>query len=201
MIQADPGGKFVLASDLGLDRIFVWKFDVEKGQMSPGSPAFVSLPVGDGPRHFTFHPRGHWLYSLQEESSTLVVYDYDGMSGRLTAKQTISSLPTGVRGTNFTSEVMVSSDARFVYAANRLHDSIAWFSVDAAGTLMFAGEEWTRGDYPRSFNIDPAGNYLYCCNQRADAITTFRINRETGRLIFTGQYTSAGTPAIIIFLT
>ncbi len=201
MIQADPAGRFVLWADLALDQILIWKFDVEKGTLTPNDPPFVSLPPGDGPRHFTFHPNGRWFYSLQEEGSTLVMFDYDAARGRLTAKQTVSSLPKGFGGTNFTSEVMVSSDAKFVYAANRLHDSIAWFSIGDNGALTFAGEEQTRGDYPRSFNIDPTGNFLYSCNQRGDAITTFRINRSTGRLSFTGQYTAVGTPAIIIFLT
>jgi 6-phosphogluconolactonase len=67
------------------------------------------------------------------------------------------------------------------------------------GMLTFCAAEWTRGDYPRSFNIEPAGNYLYSCNQRADGITTYRINRETGALSFVGQYTPVGTPAVIIF--
>ena len=133
--------------------------------------------------------------------STLVVFDYDTARGILTAKQTLSSLPKGFAGTNFTSEVVVSSDGRFVYAANRLHDSIAWFSIGREGRLKFAGESWTRGDYPRSFNIDPTGTFLYSCNQRSDAITAFRVNRETGGLSFTGQYTPVGTPAIIVFLT
>ena len=201
MIQADPAGRFVFASDLGLDQIFIWKFDAEKGTLTPNDPASISLPPGDGPRHFTFHPQGRWFYSLQEEGSTLVTYDYDAPCGKLTAKQTISSLPKGFAGTNFTSEVMISSDGRFLYAANRLHDSIARFSISPAGTLRYAGEEWTSGDYPRSFNIDPTGNFLYACDQRADAITTFRVNRKTGALTFTGQYTPVGTPAIIIFLT
>lgn len=201
MIQADPAGRFVLASDLGLDRILIWKFDAGKGTLSPNDPASVPLPPGDGPRHFAFHPNGHWLYSLQEEASTLVLFDYDPAGGRLTARQTISTLPDHFTGTNFTSEVVIAPGGKFVYAANRLHDSIALFSVGEAGTLTFAGEEWTRGDYPRSFNIDPTGNFLYSCNQRGDAITTFRIHRETGRLTFTGQYTPVGTPAIIIFLT
>ena len=200
MIQADPAGRFVLASDLGLDQIFIWRFDVQTGRLAAHDPATTPLPPGDGPRHFAFHPNGRWLYSLQEEGSTLVTYDYDAVRGRLTAKQTVSSLPKDFAGTNFTSEVVVSPDGKFVYAANRLHDSIAFFSVGAAGTLTFAGEEWTRGDYPRSFSIDPTGNFLYSCNQRSDAITTFRINRETGSLAFTGQYTAVGTPAIIIFL-
>src|SRR5205823_4725961 len=87
-------------------------------------------------------------YSLQEESSTLVTFDYDAATGRLTANQTISSLPKGFAGTNYTSEVMVSADGRFVYAANRLHDSITWFAIGPNGTLTFKGEAATRG--PRS---------------------------------------------------
>lgn len=198
MISPDPSGRFVISTDLGLDRIFVWKFDPAKGTLS--NPSSVSLPTGDGPRHFAFHPSRPWLYSLQEEASTLVLFDFDAADGTLKARQTISSLPKGFAGTNFTSEVAVSPDGRFVYAANRLHDSIAWFSIGAAGALAFAGEEWTRGDYPRSFTIDPAGNFLYSCNQRADAIVVFRVDRQSGALAFTGQYTAVGTPAIVVFL-
>jgi 6-phosphogluconolactonase (cycloisomerase 2 family) len=201
MIQADRTGRFVLASDLGLDQILSWKFNLQKGTLEANNPASVLLPPGDGPRHFAFHANGRWLYSLQEEASTLVLFDFDATSGRLTAKQTISTLPKRFTGTSFTSEVMVSPDGRFVYAANRLHDSIAILSIGQGGILTWAGEVWTRGDYPRGFNIDPTGNFLYACNQRSDAITTFRINRETGNPTFTGQYTPVGTPAIIIFLS
>jgi 6-phosphogluconolactonase (cycloisomerase 2 family) len=201
MVQSDPSGRFVLAADLGLDKILIWKFDIEKGTLTPNDPAAVAVPAGDGPRHFTFHKNGRWMYSLQEEASTLITFDYDATRGSLTAKQTISSLPKGFRGTNFTSEVMISGDGRFLYAANRLHDSIAWFAIGGDGTLTFAGEEWCRGDYPRYFNIDPSGNFLYTCNQRADAIAAFRVNRRTGALTFTGNYTEVGTPSILIFLT
>jgi 6-phosphogluconolactonase len=200
MIEADPSGRFVLVNDLGLDQILIWKFDTEKGTLTANDPASVSLPPGDGPRHFAFHPNHRWMYSLEEESSTMVVYDFDATRGTLTAKQTLSTLPKGFAGTNFTSEVMVSSDGKFVYAANRLHDTIAVFSIGPQGMLTWRSEVWTRGDYPRSFNIDPTGNFLYVCNQRSDAIATFRVDRETGNLTFTGHYTPVGTPAIIIFL-
>ena len=201
MIQSDPAGLFVLASDLGLDQILIWKFDVQNGALSPNAPGFVPLPPGDGPRHFAFHPNGQWLYSLQEEASTLVLFDYDSTGGVLAAVQSVSTLPAGFTGTSFTSEVMVSPDGRFVYAANRLHNTIAAFSVGAGGILTYSGEVSTEGDYPRSFNIDPTGSFLYLCNQRSDAITTFSVNRQTGRLTFTGRYTPVGTPAAIIFLT
>ena len=200
MIQADPSGRFVLHADLGLDQIFVWKFDEQMGVLTPNEPPAVSLPPGDGPRHFHFHPNGRWFYSIQEEGSTIVLFDYDARAGRLAARQTVSTLPPGFAGSNFCSEILVSSDGQFVYAGNRLHDSVGIFSVGPNGDLTFTGEEWTRGNYPRSFNFDPTGEFLYCCNQRADNIAVFRVNRKTGGLKFTGHYTPVGNPSHIVFL-
>jgi 6-phosphogluconolactonase len=198
MIEADPSGKFVLHADLGLDKILVWKLDEKKGTLTLADTPSVSLPPGDGPRHFHFHPNGKWLYSIQEEGSTVVLFDYD--AGRLTARQTISTLPRGFAGSNFCSEILVSSDGKFVYAGNRLHDSIGIFSAGEKGMLTYVGEEWTRGDYPRNFSIDPSGKFLYCCNQRADHVAAFRVDRKSGGLTFTGQYTPVGNPSHIVFL-
>jgi 6-phosphogluconolactonase (cycloisomerase 2 family) len=200
MIQADPSGRFVLHVDLGLDLIYIWKFDDQKGLLIPNDPPSIALPPGDGPRHFHFHPNGRWFYSIQEEGSTVALFDYDPENGRLTHRQTLSSLPPGYAGSNFCSEIMVSTDGRFVYAGNRLHDSIAVFSVGPDGTLSFVADEPTRGNYPRSFNVDPTGRFLYSCNQRADNLTTFRVDPNSGRLEFTGRYTPVGNPSIIVFL-
>lgn len=200
MIEADRSGRFVLHVDLGLDQIFVWKFDAQKGVLTPNDPPAISLPPGDGPRHFHFHPNGRWFYSIQEEGSTVVLFDYDATTGRLTARQTISTLPPGFAGSNFCSEILVSADGRFVYAGNRLHDSIGIFSVGKAGELTYLGEEWTRGNYPRSFNFDPTGQFLYCCNQRGDNLAAFRVDKQTGGLKFTGHYAAVGNPSIIVFL-
>jgi 6-phosphogluconolactonase (cycloisomerase 2 family) len=199
MVEADPSGRFVLVADLGLDQIRIFRLDAERGKLVAADPPFLPIPGGDGPRHFLFHPNGRWFYSLQEEGSTLMLCDWDTASGRLTPRQTLSTLPKGFAGTNFTSEVRISPDAKYLYAANRLHDSIAWFSIAADGRLTLSGETWTRGDYPRSFTIDPTGEFLYSCNQRADAVGCFRVNRGSGELTFTGQYTPIGTPAIVLF--
>jgi 6-phosphogluconolactonase (cycloisomerase 2 family) len=129
-----------------------------------------------------------------------VLLDYDEKRGSLKARQNVSTLPENFEGTSLASEVMISPNGKFLYAANRLHNSIVCFSIGATGRLRFEEETWTRGDYPRSFNIDATGRYLYCCNQRSDAITTFKIDRSTGRLTFAGQYFALGTPSMIVFL-
>lgn len=200
MIQADPAGRFVLHVDLGLDKIFVWKFDDRKGVLTPAATPAVVLPPGDGPRHFHFHPNGRWLYSIQEEGSTVVLFDYDAATGKLAELQTISTLPRGFAGSNFCSEILVSPDGRFVYAGNRLHDSIAILAIGPKGELTYVGEEWTRGNYPRCFNFSPKGEFLYCCNQRGDNVAVFSVDRKTGRLKFTGHYAAVGNPSCIVFL-
>ncbi len=199
-IQADPSNKFVLQTDLAQDRIYVFNFDTQAGKLTPASYAsYVSVPPGDGPRHLAFHPNGRWIYSIQEEASTIIFFEFDAAVGSLLPQQTISTLPRRFVGTNFTSEILISPDGLFLYAANRLHDSIGVFSIDTTGGLTHIGDTPTLGDYPRNINIDPSGNFLYSCNQRSDAVTCFRIDRGTGLLKSTGQYTPVGSPASIIF--
>jgi 6-phosphogluconolactonase len=200
MIQADPGNRFVLQTDLGQDRIYVSVFDPVAGKLSPVTDSPFSVPPGDGPRHFTFHPNGRWLYSLQEEASTLIFFHFDPATGSLSPQQTISTLPPGFKGTTFTAEIVLSPDERFLYVSNRLHDTVAIFSVNHDGRLSYVGEASTMGDYPRHIQIAPGGAFLYACNQRSDSITSFRVDQRTGQLRFTGQYTAVGSPACIIFL-
>src|SRR6202167_2914487 len=202
MIHADPSNRFVLQTDLGQDRIYVSAFDPVAGKLSsaPAAP-FVSVSPGDGPRHFTFHRNGRWLYSLQEEASTVVFFHFDPATGSLTPQQTISTLPPGFKGTSFTAEIVLSPDGRFLLASNRLHDIVAILSVNHDGRLSYVSETSTMGDYPRHIQIDPGGSFLFACNQRSDSIASFRVDRKTGLLTFTGRYTSVGSPACTLFLT
>lgn len=200
MIEADPGNRFVLQTDLGQDRIYVYRIDSATGQLTPAQTPFVSLPSGDGPRHLTFHPNGRWMYSIQEEASTVALFDFDSTKGSLVPRQTISTLPSGYTGTNFCSEIIVSVNGKFLYAANRLHNSIATFAIASDGRLGYAGEALTEGDYPSQMVIEPSGRFLYVCNQRSDQITSFRVDARTGLLIFTGHYYPLGTPMCMAFL-
>jgi 6-phosphogluconolactonase len=201
MIAARPDGRFVYHADLGLDRIFIWTLDEQTGKLQPASTPSVALPPGDGPRHFAFHPTGRWLYSVQEEGSTVVRFDCDPATGALSPpRQTISTLPEGFAGSNFCSEILLDREGRFLYTGNRLHDSIAVFAIAEDGTLTRVTDEWTRGSYPRSFTLDPTGRFLYCCNQRGDNVTCFAVNRQTGKLAFTGQYVPVGNPSHIVFI-
>jgi 6-phosphogluconolactonase len=198
-IQPDAAGQFVLSTDLGEDRTFIWALNRATGQLAP-NPAFYASPPGDGPRHFAFHPNGQWVYLLHEEASTIEFLTYDSTAGALTFVQRISSLPVGFAGTSFASEIAVSANGNFVYAANRLHDSIGVFRVLSTGRLGRVTQVATQGDYPRSFGVEPFGQFLYVCHQRCDSIGVFGIGNGGGSLRFSGQYIPVGSPACIVFL-
>jgi 6-phosphogluconolactonase len=146
MIAADPSGQFVIANDLGLDRTFVWRIDPKTGKLTANDPPFVpAASPGAGPRHFVFHPNGKVFYNLYEEASQLAVYDWNAQSGAMTLKQKTTTLP-GYSGTNYTSEIVITPNGRFIYIANRLHNSIGIFAVAGDGQVRWLGEEWMRGD-------------------------------------------------------
>ncbi|MEZ5402111.1 MAG: lactonase family protein [Bryobacteraceae bacterium] len=201
MALMDPLGRFLLASDLGTDRVYIFRLDPATGTLTPNTPEFVQATNGAGPRHFAFHPNGRFLFVLNEEASTMNVMKWDPGSGEATIQQTISTLPSGYEGTNYSSEIVATPDGRFVYCGNRLHDTVAIFSVDPSnGSAKLVDLVWTRGSYPRNFAIDPTGNYMYVLHSRSDNITTFRVNRNTGGLSFTGKFTGVGNPSEIRFL-
>lgn len=201
MILPDLDNRFVIATDLGQDRIYSYRLNHDTGKLTPiPEQPFVNLPTGDGPRHFAFHSNRRWFYSLQEEASTVAFFHYDHLTGILHQQQQLSSLPPGFAGTNFGSEIAISPSGDVLYAANRLHDGISVFHIGPDGRLTFAGESSTLGDYPRNFCIAPGGNFLYVGNQLSDNIACFHIDKQDGLLHFTGQYTPAPTPACIIFL-
>jgi 6-phosphogluconolactonase len=199
--ETDPAGNFLFVPDLGTDRIFIYKLNQQTGKLTPNDQPFFQASFGAGPRHFSFHPNGRFVYVINEEASTIVLMDYDAAKGTLTYRQSVSTLPQGFAGTNYTSEIHVSEDGRFVYGANRLHDTIAIFDINLEGWMLNGRQVWTRGDYPRHFAVEPNGNFMYVCNQRSDHVATFQVDKSTGGLTFTGQFVPVGNPSKIIFLT
>jgi len=202
MAHLDPSGRFLLLTDLATDRIYIFRFDRATGTLTPNIPGFVQAYSGSGPRHFEFASNGRFLYSLNEESSTIDFMSWNGERGELIIQQTESTLPAGYEGTNYSSAILLARDGRFVYCGNRLHDTVAIFALDPLdGWMRYVGEVWTRGSYPRDFKIDPTGQFMYVLHSRSDNLTTFRVDTSTGNLTFTGKYTGVGNPSSIAFLT
>lgn len=199
-INLDSANRFAFVADLGLDKIFVYRFDPAKGTLTPHTPPAASVPPGSGPRHFTFHPSGKFAYVINEMLCTVTAFTYDAAKGTLKEVQTITSLPHEVKPGYSTAEIVVHPSGKFLYGSNRGHDSIAIFTIDPGNGLLTAiGHEPTRGKTPRNFNIDPTGTYLLAANQGSDTVSVFRIDPATGKLGFVSQ-TEVPAPVCVKFL-
>ncbi len=200
-INVDPANRFVVAADLGLDKLLVYRLDPAKAALAPNDPPFATVAPGGGPRHFDFHPGGRYAYANNEMGSTVTAFQYDPLHGKLSGMQSVPTLPEGFDGSNSTAQIQVHPSGKFVYCSNRGHDSIAAFAVDeSTGKLRPAGHSSTRGKTPRNFCIDPTGSYLIAANQDTDNVVVFRVGRSTGSLETTGQEVRVPMPVCVKFM-
>jgi len=197
-VTFDRSARFVFLSDLGMDKLVGYSLDLDKGQLVPHNE--TSIQPGGGPRHFVFSPDGRFGYSLQELDGSIVVFEYDEVKGELNPIQTVSTLPEGFEGENITSTLLIHPSSRFLYAANRGHNSIAIYLINQdRGTLEVVDWQPTGGTWPRDFNIDPSGRYLLVGHQDSDNIVTFQVDQETGSLQPVAE-SEVPTPVCIRFL-
>ena len=200
-INVSPDDRFAFVADLGIDKIMIYRLDIEKGTIVANDPPFAKLKPGAGPRHFAFHPSGEFAYVINELDETVTAFAYEPASGALLEIQTVTTLPSGFQGDSWCAEVRVHPSGKFVYGSNRGHDSIVVYQVDPAkGTLTFVEHETAEIKTPRNFNIDPTGKFCLVANQDANSVVVFRIDPETGALEPTGHKVSVGRPVCIRFL-
>jgi 6-phosphogluconolactonase len=200
-INVSPDNRFAFVADLGVDKIMIYKLDIEKGTIKKNNPPFAKLKPGAGPRHFTFHPNGKYAYVINELDCTITAFNYEPNSGALSDIQTITTLPNYFDGKNTCAEVRVHPTGRFLYGSNRGHDSIAVYRINQNnGTLTFVEHETADIKTPRNFNIDPAGKFCIVANQAGDSVVVFRINQKTGELGPTEHKISIARPVCVRFL-
>ncbi|GHH63396.1 lactonase family protein [Lentzea cavernae] len=186
----DPAGKYAAAVDLGADSVFFYSFT--GGKLTQVSQAKVK--PGAGPRHIAFHPNGRTAYVANELDSTIVSCAY--ADGKLTPGQVLPTAPSGgVK--NYPAEVLVSGDGKHVYLSNRGHDSIAHFAVDGTG-LTLVGTTPVGGKYPRHITFDPSGALLFAANQNSNNVTSFTVDKATGKLTPSGTALQTAIPVCVL---
>jgi 6-phosphogluconolactonase len=200
-INVSPDNRFAFVADLGIDKVMIYKLDIEKGTIVKNHPPFAKVQPGAGPRHFSFHPNGKYAYVINELDGTVTAFAYEPKSGALSEIQTISTLPMNFEGPNKCAEVRVHPSGKFLYGSNRGHNSIAVYQIDSTkGTLTFIEHETDDINTPRNFNIDPTGKFCLVGNQGTNSVVVFQINHNTGALEPTGNKISIGRPVCIRFL-
>ena len=208
-VVVSPDNRYAIVSDLGMDKVLIFRFDAATGELSPAVAPFVSVYPGAGPRHFTFDPSGRFGYQLTEMGGMVDVFSWDPSRGKLTPVQRLHTVPHDFFGGNHSAEIEVHPSGKFLYESNRRTqsetvrgpDTIGVYSIDPKnGTLAPVEQVLSGGTMPRNFDIDPTGNFLLAANQLTDNIVVFRIDNNTGRLVPTGKEIKVDTPVCLKFV-
>lgn len=196
-----PDYRYVLAPDLGLDKIMVYQFKPQQSQpLETGPMPFATAPAGAGPRHLDFHPNKQYVYVLEEITGSITAYKY--LNGHMSTVQQVATHPPSFTGTPGSADIHVSPDGKFLYASNRGEENnIAIFAIDAAsGKLTAKGYQSIPGKGPRNFVIDPLGKYLLVANQYTSNIVIYKIDKRTGALQPTLQQLEVPNPVCLKLL-
>jgi len=191
----------IFVPDLGADRLFFYNTNAD-GTLTPCGE--MKVPAGSGPRHAAISQEWMTLFILNELNSTICVSGIIGSSNfipeNMPIQQTISTLPEGTSGeNNYTAEIFLHPNGRFLYASNRGDDSIALFHFNTQTfRLEFIETTPSGGRHPRSFDISPDGKWMIVAAMQSDQVKTFRIDPDTGRLTPTGHGISVKQCACVL---
>src|SRR5467141_4004901 len=200
-IIPDLSNRFALAADLGADRVFVYRLDLEGRSLRHIEEGDAVMRPGAGPRHLAFHPTLPLVFVANELDSTVATVRFNSERGALSPQGTCATVPAGWTGTNYPADIHAASSGRTLYLSNRGHNSIAVFSVaEATGALALEQVVSTEGDWPRNFSLDPSGRWLLVANQRSDSVVVFGRDPDNGRLTPTRQRIAIPSPVCLRFL-
>ena len=206
IVSAD--NRYLIVSDLGMDKILIYHFDENTGALSPLDPPSVRLKDGAGPRHLIFDHQGKFAYQVNEMGSTLSVFAWYPSAGMLSPVQEAKITSGGPELKSGSAELQFSLDGKFLYESNRLSrdydrlpGTIGIFAVDPSkGTLTEVEYAPSGGVMPRSFGIDPTGRYLIALHQLSNNVVEFKLDPATGRMSKTGKEIKVDTPVCIQFV-
>ena len=192
----DSDEKTLIAVDLGTNELIFSTFDPQAKKLVLASQPSLKMEPGAGPRHLVFHPKQPWIFVINELNSTVSRIEKDEKGYSL--KASYSTLPKAYSEENYTADIQISKDGRFLYASNRGHNSVAIFAISNDGNLVLKGHESTRGEWPRNFALSPNDSFLLVANQHSDNIVVFKKDTDSGMLTYISE-TEVSTPVCLLF--
>ncbi len=181
-VLTDPSNRFAFVPHTAPNEIHCFRFQEQTGRLSPNVASRVGTGNNTGPRQFVFHPRHDLVFFDYEQGSAIAAYDFNRETGQLTFRELHSTLPPEYRQSNSNARIDLTPNGRFIYVANRGHDSLAVFEVsEPTGNLIPRGQTKTEAT-PRGFAIDPTGRHLYAAGQATGKLAAFHINPQSGEL-------------------
>lgn len=179
-----PDGRYLLAADLGLDRVFCYEISESEQVLTKPREGSRNLVFGrgEGPRHTAFSPDGRYYYVLTELKSHVFVFQVNE-DGRMEQIQWKSTLPEGYQGEAAGADIHISEDGAYLYVSNRGPNTVAVFRRNREeGTLELLRQAQSGGNWPRNFCLAPSQNHILVANERSGKLVVYERDPQTGEL-------------------
>jgi 6-phosphogluconolactonase len=196
-VSFSPDRKYVLATDLGEDKIYVYNYQAN-ADVPLTFKQSIKTNAGSGPRHLTFSPNGKYVYLAHEFNGKISAFTYH--DGNLSLLQEIETVAKDFTGKVDAADIHISADGKFLYESNRGDaNNISVFAIQNGGKLKLVEHVSTLGKGPRNFSIDPSGNHLLVAHQYTNDVVIFNRDAKTGKLTDSGKRIQVGTPVCLVF--
>lgn len=194
-VTLDPTGRFLLAPDMGADKIFVYAYDASTQALSEHAPSYAALPAGSGPRLVLFGSDGKRAYLLTELSAEIFVFEWHPESGTLERLASVALDPPESETARSAAVFVMSSDGRHLYASNRTTNTIHVFEIDGQnGLLRKVQVIEAGGSKPWGAELAGDGRWFLLANNGSDEIRVFSVDQASGRLASTDRRLSVPMP-------
>ncbi len=181
-IMMDASNRFAFVPHTGPNAIYQFRFDEKTGRLTPNVPLIVDTGANTGPRQLAFHPKLDVVFFDYEQACAIAAFNLNHKTGQLSFRERLSSVPDNFRETRSNARIEIHPSGKFVYVANRGHNSLAGYRIDSqSGNLTSLGQTPTEPT-PRGFAIDPTGRFLYAAGQSSDRLAAFSISKKDGAL-------------------
>ena len=164
-----PGTDLVVVSDQGHDNIRVFKHQDGKLHFQ------LDFLVADftKPRQIAFKSDLNTMYVLNEEDSTLYVYNYDNYYEHFDLVQIVTTLFEPFFEKNNTGDLQVAGS--FVFATNRGHNSVAVYEIKEDGRLDILESFSSGGEGPRTLAVLPNSKQLIVANEETNNLVVMDL--------------------------
>jgi 6-phosphogluconolactonase len=170
----DAGGRHLLSSDFGSDRLSV--FAVEGGRLQRRMQ--LATAEGSGPGACALHPAGSVFYAWHNLQSTLACYGYDGVSGSIGDTLQRLSFPTASLHA-----LALHPSGRMLYTTQENRNELRAWHVDAKGGRLTQAKGVMLGEAaPTHIMASPNGESIFVLDDPGGSIYQVTASRITGEL-------------------
>ncbi len=199
-VKMTRDNKYLLAADLGLDHVKVYRVDPASGKLSMVD--IIHSEQYSGPRHVKISRDGMYIYIIHESTCMVDVYRYieENDNPEFEKIQSISTVNDYHAGDSAASALNLSDDFKYMLCSNAGDNSVTLFSIDEiSGKLEKIFCLPISGLYPKDAALFPDNRHLVSLNHENNTMTFFGVDPEKKTLVMCAKEIKIPMPNCVVF--